>query len=384
MQFEFATAERILFGPGQIEETAPAARRFGKHAMVVVGKTPERAAHLLEQLHKEDVETTLFQVRGEPTVEVVREGVTLARGQKIDLVVGLGGGSVLDAGKAIASLTTNPGDVLDYLEVIGRGQSIKHASIPFVAIPTTSGTGAEVTRNAVLASPEHKVKVSLRSPLMLPRLAIVDPGLTIDLLPEVTATTGFDALTQLIEPFISNAANPLTDSLCREGIRRIARSLQRACEHGDDTEAREDMSLASLFGGMALANARLGAVHGLAGPIGGMYSAPHGAICARLLPFAMETNLHALRQRSPRSVALARLEEVAHLLTMNPGAQADDAIIWLKELGSNLNIPPLSTYNMNQPDISVIVGQAMKASSMRGNPIELTEEELSASLERAI
>jgi alcohol dehydrogenase class IV len=384
MQFEFATAERILFGPGKIEETAPAARRFGKHAMVVVGKTPERAAHLLEQLHKEDIETTLFQVRGEPTVEVVREGVTLARGQKIDLVVGLGGGSVLDAGKAIASLTMNPGDVLDYLEVIGRGQSIKHASIPFVAIPTTAGTGAEVTRNAVLASPEHRVKVSLRSPLMLPRLAIVDPGLTIDLPPEVTATTGFDALTQLIEPFISNAANPLTDSLCWEGIRRIARSLQRACEHGDDAEAREDMSLASLFGGMALANARLGAVHGLAGPIGGMYSAPHSAICARLLPFVMETNLQALRQRSPRSVALARLEEVAHLLTMIPDAQVDDAIIWLQELGSNLNLPPLSAYTMNQSDISVIVGQAMKASSMRGNPIELTEEELSASLERAM
>lgn len=211
------------------------------------------------------------------------------------MVIGLGGGSVLDAGKAIAALVTNLGNVFDYLEVIGKGQPLVNAPLPFIAIPTTAGTGTEVTRNAVLGSPAHGVKVSLRSPMMLPSLAIVDPELTYGLPPEITASSGLDALTQLIEPFVSVKANPMTDAICREGIRHAAKSLRTVYHNGADASAREGMSLASLFGGLALANAALGAVHGFAGPLGGMLNAPHGAICAKLLPLVMEVNIKVLR-----------------------------------------------------------------------------------------
>ena len=229
-----------------------------------------------------------------------------------DLIIGLGGGSAIDTGKAIAALLTNAGDPLDYLEVIGRGQALTDAPAPFIAIPTTAGTGAEVTRNAVLASPEHRVKVSLRSPLMLPRVALVDPELTYGLPPAITASTGLDALTQLIEPFVSIRANPLTDAICRDGMRRAARSLRRAYEEGTMLPPARTWP-ASLFGGLALANAGLGAVHGFAGPLGGLFPAPHGVICARLLPLIVEANVRALQERKPNTSVLQRYAEVARL-----------------------------------------------------------------------
>ena len=230
-------------------------------------------------------------------------------------MIGLGGGSAIDAAKAIAALAANGGDPLDYLEVVGRGRSLTQPSLPCIAIPTTAGTGAEVTRNAVLASPEHGIKASLRSATMLPRLALVDPELTYSLPAAVTASTGLDALTQLIEPFTSSKANPLTDALCREGMMRAARSLRTAYEDGRDAAAREDMALASLFGGLALANAGLGVVHGFAGPVGGTFHAPHGAVCAAFLPHVMAVNARALRTRQPGSAALARYDEIARILT---------------------------------------------------------------------
>jgi alcohol dehydrogenase class IV len=282
----------------------------------------------------------------------------------------------LDTGKAIAALITNPGDPLDYLEVIGRGQPLKQTPLPYVAIPTTAGTGSEVTRNAVLASYEHRVKVSLRSPLMLPRVAIVDPELTYSLPPAITASTGLDALTQLIEPYTCNAPNPLVDAVCREGIQRAARSLKRVYEDGSDSAAREDMSLAALFGGLALANARLGAVHGFAGPFGGLFPAPHGMICARLLPFVVEANVRALQEREPHSLVLQRYDEVAQLLTGRSTAGASEAIEWLHQICADLNVAPLSQFGFTLNDIPIVVAQAQKASSMKGNPIILTEEEL--------
>ena len=287
-------------------------------------------------------------------------------------------------GKTVAALMTNPGEVFDYLEVVGKGQALGQAPAPYIAIPTTSGTGSEATRNAVLAVPEKRVKVSLRSAMMLPRLAIVDPELTYSLPPEATASTGLDALTQLIEPFLSNASNPMTDALCREGIRCAARSLRRAYQQGDNIQAREYMSLASLFGGMALANAKLGAVHGFAGPLGGMFPAPHGVICARLLPLVMDANLTAFREREPQSQTLERFDEVAQMLTGNASAKAEAGIRWLKELGAALNIPPLAGYGISKSDFPEIIAQAKKASSMKGNPIELKDEELLGVLEAAV
>lgn len=384
MRFEFATATRILFGPGTSREVAAAAATMGRRALVVTGRDPARSAPIIEGLNGHGVTAVCFAVSGEPKTDTALAGAQLAREGECDLVVGVGGGSVIDSGKAVATLLANGGEPLDYLEVIGRGQPLTRPSAPYIAVPTTAGTGAEVTRNAVLASPEHGVKVSLRSPLMLPRLAVVDPELTHSMPPEVTASTGLDALTQLIEPFVSNRANPMTDAVCREGMRRGARSLRRAYTHGDDGEARQAMSLASLFGGLALANAGLGAAHGFAGPIGGLYPAPHGAICARLLPFVMETNIGALRARASGGAALERYDEVAKILTGDPDAVAEDGIGWVQALCADLNVPPLSRYGLGEADVPRLVAQARKASSMKGNPIALADEELSAILRRAL
>jgi alcohol dehydrogenase class IV len=268
--------------------------------------------------------------------------------------------------------------------VIGKGQPLVHPPLPYIAIPTTAGTGSEVTRNAVLESPEQNVKVSLRSPLMLPRLALVDPELTYSLPPEITAASGLDALTQLIEPFVSIKANPMTDALCREGMAHAGRSLRRAYKNGSDTQARQAMSLASLFGGLALANAALGAVHGFAGPLGGMFHAPHGALCARLLPPVMEANIKALETRQPAHPALERYFEVARILTGEKEATALDGAIWVSELVDDLNIPRLSAYGMRPEDFSEAVLKTQQANSFKGNPIVLDQKELTEILERAL
>src|SRR5580700_3107086 len=315
MRFEFATAGRILFGPGTLGELGTVARELGKFALVVCGSSSARTQPLLSAMEAANLKNWSFPTHGEPTIEHIKNGVNLARESGCNVVVGFGGGSVIDSAKAIAGLVTNSGDILDYLEVIGKGKQLSVPALVCVAIPTTAGTGAEVTRNSVLASLEHRVKVSLRSPFLLPRLAIVDPKFTIDLPPSVTASTGLDALTQLIEPYVSIRANPVTDGFCVEGMRRVARSLRRAYEQGDDLNAREDMALASLFGGLSLANAGLGAVHGFAAPIGGMFRAPHGAVCAALLPHVMEANLRALQERLKESQSLRRYDTVAAILT---------------------------------------------------------------------
>ena len=384
MQFEFATATRILFGPGRMAEAAPLIASMGRRPMIVTAKHLVHTRVFLEQLQGRGLEPVTFSVPGEPEVSTVLRGVGQAREDGCDVVVGLGGGSALDAGKAIAAIMTNAGDLLDYLEVIGRGKPITVPPAPYIAIPTTSGTGTEVTRNAVIASPEYGVKVSLRSPYMLPRAAIVDPELTWSVPPAVTANTGLDALTQLVEPFVCNRANPLVDAICREGIVKAAGSLRRAFSKGNDSEARESMSLASLFGGLALANAGLGAVHGLAAPLGGLTHAPHGAVCARLLPFVMEANLRALESRAPASPALARYDEVGRLLTGDPKAAAANAVRWVHSVCADLSILPLSRHGLIGTDIPVIVTQAQQASSMKANPIPLTDSELTEILTRAL
>jgi alcohol dehydrogenase class IV len=295
-----------------------------------------------------------------------------------------GGGSVIDAGKAIAAMLPNPGDLLDYVEVVGAGKSLSRDSEPFVAIPTTAGTGSEVTRNAVLASTEHQVKVSLRSVSMLPKAAIIDPELTYDLPPELTATTGLDALTQLIEPYVCIRPNPMTDALCLEGMRRAARSLRKACQDGHDASAREDMAVAALFSGMALANAGLGAVHGFAGPIGGMFPAPHGAVCAALLPHVMAVNIKALSRNPGNPTRLKRFEVVARILTNNPHASIQDGVDWVKSLVLDLRIPKLGSYGIVPEHIPGIVEKSALASSMKANPVVLSSDELTETLRQAL
>lgn len=384
MRFEFATATRIIFGAGTLAGMGAVAREFGGRSMVVTGRDQRRAQRLLDVLAAGRVSAGLFSMPHEPTTEDVERGVEAARRANAELVIGFGGGSAIDAAKAISALLTNGGALLDYLEVIGRAQPLARPAAPCIAIPTTAGTGAEVTRNAVLAATGRRVKVSLRSPLMLPRVALVDPELTHDLPPALTATTGLDALTQLVEPYVCTRANPLTDTVCVDGLRRVARSLRTAVERGHDAAAREDMSVASLWGGMALANAGLGAVHGFAGPIGGSFPAPHGAVCGVLLPHATEVNLRALRARAPQHPAIGRYREIARILTGRPQAEPDDGVRWMRELVSGFNLPALSAYGVTPAAIPALVGAAAQASSMKANPLPLTTDECGEIMQRAL
>jgi alcohol dehydrogenase class IV len=383
-RFEFATATRILFGEGVVGEAGAAAAVMGRRALVVTGDRVDRAASLLRSLAAAGVTVAPLRVSGEPSIDSIASGTAYARGEACDLVVAVGGGSAIDAGKALAALLTNPGAPLDYLEVVGRGQPLRQPSAPFIAAPTTAGTGSEVTRNAVLAAPERGVKASLRSPYMLPRLALVDPELTLDLPPALTASTGLDALTQLIEPYVSVRANPMTDLYAVDGLRTAADALPRAWANGADRPARRGMCWASLLGGLSLANAGLGAVHGFAAPVGGRFPAPHGAVCAALLAPAVEINVEALRSRAPESPALARYDEVARLLTGQPHATAADAVRWIATLCRRFEIPPLGTYGVTAADIPSLVSRAADSSSMKGNPIRLTQEELEEIVGRAI
>ncbi|MBN2029463.1 iron-containing alcohol dehydrogenase [bacterium] len=376
MRFEFATATRILFGLGRLDEVSTLTAEMGRRVFIVTGHTVQRAEPLIKQLKQKNLETVIFNVQGEPTTDLVLNGVDEARQSHCDMVIGIGGGSVLDTGKAVAALLANEGDLFDYLEVIGRGRPLKRPSAPCIAIPTTSGTGTEVTRNAVLTSPRHRIKVSLRSLTMLPRLAVIDPLLTHSLSPEITASTGLDALTQLIEPYVSRVPNPLIDPICLDGIVRVARSLRKAYDKGDDESAREDMALASLFSGLALANAKLGAVHGIAGPMGGMIPVPHGVACARLLPIVMMTNIKALESRFSDSPVLKRYGEIAKTLTGESQAESRDGVRWIQDLCQLLNIPGLSQYGLAKKDFPELVGKVKQASSMKGNPIDLTDEEI--------
>ncbi len=384
MHFEFATAAKIIFGAGTLREAGVMARESGQRALVVTGRDAKRAGPLLKILRAAGVNAATFSVTGEPELSTIERGTALAKKEDCELVIGFGGGSAIDAGKAIAAMLTNDGALTDYVEIIGRGKALKKPSAPFIAIPTTAGTGSEVTRNAVLSSPEHKLKVSLRSPLMLAKVALIDPGLTCDLPPALTASTGLDALTQLIEPFVCSRANPMTDGLCMEGIRRAAWSLRVAIADGKNKPAREDMAVASLFGGLALANAGLGAVHGFAGPIGGGFPAPHGAICAALLPHVMSANLQALRQRAPGGEALRRYDKVGRWLTGNAQATADDGVAWVRKLAGDARIPRLGAYGIRNEHVAGLVEKAAHASSMKANPVALTPEELADTLRQVL
>lgn len=384
MRFEFATATRIIFGHGTIKNTGSIVEKMGRRAFVITGRSLERAKPLIGKLKDTGMEVTQFSIPEEPTTQLALAAVEEARRQTCDMVIGIGGGSVLDTGKVVAALLTNSGQLMDYLEVIGPGQPLKRKSAPFVAIPTTAGTGTEVTSNSVLDSPEHRVKVSMRSPYMLPDLALIDPELTYSMPCRITAVTGLDAFTQLLEAFVSVHANPMTDGICREGLQRAALSLKRVYLDGEDVAARRDMCLASLFGGLALANAKLGAVHGFAGPLGGMYHAAHGALCAGLLPFVMEANIKALQSRASDSPALDRYDEVARLITGLPAARAADGIAWVRNLCVQLEIKPLAAYGIEEKDFADIVINARTASSMKGNPIELTKGELLETLHNAL
>jgi alcohol dehydrogenase class IV len=383
-RFELALPGRILFGSGSVAGAGPAAAAFlasqgngsspGAKALLVYGGDDFRIASLLSSLDKAGVERVGFSIRREPRFEDARAALALARAEGCAIAIGCGGGSAIDLAKAVATLLANGGDPLDYAEVIGAGKPLREPSLPCIAIPTTAGTGSEATRNAVLSG--DGVKVSLRSPTMLPSLAIVDPELCSGLPPRATADTGMDALTQLIEPFVCSVPNPFVDALCMEALPRAIRALPRAYRDGKDAEARQDMSFASLSGGIALANAKLGAVHGLAGPLGGAFPIPHGAACAALLPSVCEVNIRVLRERFPESPVLGRYSQLARLLAASTKAAAEDLVPALRELCAGLDIRPLKAFGIVPEAFSSLAAKALASSSMQGNPVSLLASEL--------
>ncbi len=390
MRYEFATAARIIVGPSTSTELPELAGKLGSRAMLVHGQRAlERGgpvAALIQQLDQHGLSAGTFTVDGEPRLDMVEAGAVQARALGCDVIIGIGGGSVLDAAKAIAGLSANQDGVLDYLEVVGAGKPLEQPALPVIAVPTTAGTGSEVTRNAVIAAPEQHVKASMRHASLLPWLALVDSTLTHDLPPEVTASTGMDALTQLLEAYVSRRAQPLTDGLCVEGLSRAAWALPRAYHQPNDAEAREAMSTASLFSGLALANAGLGAVHGIAAPLGGAFPVPHGVACAALLPHITAINIRAL-QRSDDDITLSRYVRAAEILLGRHGstdALLSDLVAHLRSLVSELGIPPLESFGITAGDVPMLAAKAMQASSTRGNPVTLEQAEFEEAISAAL
>ena len=399
--FEFATAGRIMAGTGRAAELPGVLAGLGSRVLVCTGANPARHAGLLAGLGPP---AAVFTVPGEPTAELARAGVAAAREHGADVIAAIGGGSVIDTAKAVAMLLANGGDPLDYLEAAGSGRAITRLSVPCVAVPTTAGTGAEVTANAVLAVPEHRLKASLRSPLMIPRVALVDPLLSASCPPPVTAASGLDALTQCLEPFVSVRATPLTDGLAREGLRRAGLGLRAAYADGGDLAARTDMAICALLGGMALANAKLGAVHGLAGVVGGTADVPHGLACAALLAPVIDANVRALRSGRPGAAVLGRVvpdrpvldrpvldrpvldryAEAAGLLTGQPGASVEDGVAWIRQTLTLLAVPGLAAFGLTAGQAGGIAAQALTSSSMQGNPVLLSQDELEAVVRQAL
>lgn len=387
--FEFFTVPRLVFGRGTVARLGALAAELGRTALVVTNVdrpgSGGRSDRLVAELTAAGVQAQGCWQPGEPTITDVEQAVEVARAAGCDVVLGVGGGSALDAAKAVAGLLTNGGTPLDYLEVIGRGQPLSRPAAPWLAVPTTAGTGAEVTRNAVLGCPEKRFKASLRSPHLLARVAVIDAELAVGVPPDVTASSGMDAVCQLIESYTSNRAQPITDALALKGLALAARALPRAVAEGGDLDAREDMALAALLSGLTLANAGLGAVHGFAAPLGANLPVPHGTVCAALLPHVMAANLQALRAQTPDHPGLERYAAIGQILTGVSGPAGPEAgVQFVTRLACDLNIPPLRTFGLTEDQIPELAGLARQASSMRYNPVVLPDAVLQAILRKAL
>lgn len=388
MQFEFLPPPSIIFGKGKFQEIGGLLQNFGSQVLVVGSESALKTANLEELLASYPLEFATFVVKGEPTIELIDRGVSDGFSLKTQVVMGLGGGSTLDAGKAIAGLLTNGGSARDYMEVIGKGLPIKNPPLPYIAVPTTAGTGTEVTKNAVIKSIDDRYKASIRSPLLVPKIALIDANLMISVPSNITASTGLDALTQLIEAYTSNKSQPITDALALLGIKKCRDSLMAAYYKSDNLQAREDMALAALLSGICLANAGLGAVHGFASPLGGLFPIPHGVVCAALLAAVVEQNIKALQQTSNQILPLEKYAILGELVMKTTFQKKKDAyyalITYLRQLTTDLDIPPLSSFGLTESDFSIVIENTKNSSSFRYNPIPLNDEALSAILQQVI
>lgn len=392
MQFEFMTAGRIIFGRGVFQQIGKHSAEQGRNILIVRGGNHLEQSGTLKRLQSEldscQLKQTFCTVQGETTPAAVAVVLECARKNDCDALIGLGGGSVIDTAKAAASLLTNGGDLLDYLEGIGRGQQLTKPALPLIAVPTTAGTGSEVTKNAVITVAEKKAKVSLRSPHLIPPIALVDPQLTDHLPPAITASTGLDALSQLIEAYVSKKTNPVTDSLALTGIRLSARSLQQVFQNGQDQAGRDDLALAALLSGICLANAGLGAIHGLAAPLGACFPIPHGVACGRLLPLVVTANINALSSLDRQNSHLNRYVDVAEAWLgtriPNQNSMLDSLLYHLNKLVSHLNMPGFKSFGVSLQDLPILAEKAKYSSSMRGNMALLSENTLIDVLRQAL
>jgi hypothetical protein len=376
--FAFATATEILFGRGQAATALPRLAALGSRVLLVGGASPARGDWLAQGLEAQGIAVERFSVAAEPDMALVQAGVQAARAFGATAVIALGGGAVIDAGKAIAALVPAARPMLDHLEVVGKGLPLDAPPLPFAALPTTAGTGAEVTRNAVIGVPDQGRKVSLRDLRMLPRLAVVDPALTDHCPRSITLASGLDAVTQVIEPFVSAKANPLTDALCLQAIPRGLAALRRLMD-AEEAEARDDMAWVSLCGGIALANAGLGAVHGLAGPLGGLTGAAHGAICGALLPPILKANRRAVADP-------ARLDAVGAMIASAFGLRSDDlekAADALARWSRDAGLQGLDAQGVSQVAMQQAAEMAAASSSMKANPVALPAHALLAAMQEA-
>lgn len=384
MEFSFSTANTIHFGNGISRSLSSFLPSGTDKAFVVTGSSRERQKAVFDLLEKNGVELEFYAIEREPTIDDMIEAVNAARRFAPKIVIGIGGGSVLDSGKVVAALLQNQGELMDYLEVVGKGRSLQYPSLPYMAIPTTAGTGSEVTANSVLSVPDARVKVSLRSPYMLPHWAVVDPELTYELPQSIAAYTSMDAFIQCLEAYLSKNASPITDGIALEGITRAARSIRKACRGLLDRDSKSDMCVASLCSGIALANAKLGAIHGFAGPIGGMIDAPHGALCASLLLPVVRTNFEIMARREPEGSLARKFDSVARAVTLNPVAKGNYAIAWIESLVNDLPLASLKELGFSKEQIPEAVEKAARSSSMKGNPIELERADLREILEDSL
>ncbi|MDX1301962.1 iron-containing alcohol dehydrogenase [Photobacterium sp.] len=378
--FQFMTSSRIVFGEGALSHSFSAFNQFGYSVLLVTGKDSQRSEPVVGYLKQQNMRYQQVAVLGEPLIAMIEEMAAMGRRFRPDMVIALGGGSVLDAGKALAALIPNQGSVYDYVDVVGRNVPLQAKPLPFIAIPTTAGTGSEVSKNAVLRSAQENVKVSLNSPDMLPDLAIVDPTLTYGMDPVLSGCCGMDAFTHLMEAYVCGAPNPLTDMVCEEGLRRLAGAIIPACED-DDPRARSDMSFAAMLGGMALANAKLGAAHGLASALGGRIDSPHGLITAQLAPFVMQENILAAREAG-RADVLNRYRQLACIVTGRINAEDIDGILWTKRTLKRLNLPPVSQFGLCDTMFDDVAEDALRSNAIKGNPLPLNKQRLQGILEQ--
>ncbi len=392
-EFTIARLPRIVFGEGVAATLPQEARAFGRRALIVTGAGSfRRSEHwpLLEQgLADQGMDWAALAVEDEPSPELVDRAVAEHRDGGIELVIGIGGGSALDAAKAIAGLLPHGNSVMDHLEGVGRGVAYRGPALPFIAVPTTAGTGSEATRNAVLSRRgADGFKKSFRHDALVAQVAIVDPALIATCPRDVLAANGMDAFTQLLEGYVSARANPLTDALALSGIAAFAEGFPAVWAGGEGAAAgRSGLAYASLLSGIVLAQAGLGSVHGLASPLGALFPIPHGTVCGTLVAEATDINIRALRARQPDHPSLAKYARVGALLLGRPEAPAAEALAHLVERLrgwlDTLDLPRLSVYGLTADRIALVAAQS-RGGSMATNPIVLTDDELAELLARRL